>query len=99
MLFFSRCIDNTDGPHCERCKSGFFGDALAIKRPGDPEKCQTCQCNPLGTNLNEHTQLPLCHDQTGQCSCKHHVRGKNCDVCEDGYYNLMSNQASVTIKL
>lgn len=53
----TRCIDNTDGDHCERCKSGFFGDALALKKPGDPPNCQPCQCYPIGTNISCFSQL------------------------------------------
>lgn len=87
-----RCIDNTDGFNCERCKSGFFGDALAIKSPGDPPSCQACQCYPIGTNLDETNRLPICNGYTGDCSCKDHVVGRNCDQCADGYFNLESGE-------
>ncbi|XP_059094696.1 laminin subunit gamma-1-like isoform X3 [Tigriopus californicus] len=85
-----RCIDNTDGFNCERCKSGFFGDALALKKPGDPPSCQPCQCYPVGTNHNDETFLPICNGFTGDCSCKPHVVGRDCDKCADGYFNLDS---------
>jgi hypothetical protein len=52
-----RCVDNTDGFNCERCQSGFFGDALAIKKPGDPPSCQPCQCYPIGTNLGRGSPI------------------------------------------
>jgi laminin gamma 1 len=87
-----RCIDNTDGFNCERCKSGFFGDALALKKPGDPPSCQPCQCYPVGTNLNDDTYLPICNGFTGDCSCKPHVVGRDCDKCADGYFNIDSGQ-------
>jgi len=85
-----RCIDHTDGFNCERCAQGFFGDALAIKRPGDPPSCQPCQCYPLGTNIDDQTQLPICNGLTGDCSCKHNVAGRDCDRCEDGYFDITS---------
>ena len=88
-----RCIDNTDGFNCERCKSGFFGDALALKQPGDPPSCQPCQCYPIGTNLDEETTLPICNGYTGDCQCKPHVIGRNCEKCADGYFNLESGEA------
>ena len=74
-----RCIDNTDGSHCEVCKAGFFGDALALKKPGDPPSCLVCQCNPIGTNHDETTLLPVCSPFTGDCSCKPQVVGRDCD--------------------
>ena len=92
-----RCIDNTDGFNCERCKSGFFGDALALKKPGDPPSCQPCQCYPIGTNLNEDNFLPICNGYTGDCSCKSNVVGRDCDTCADGYFNLDSGQVELGI--
>ena len=74
-----RCIDNTDGSHCEVCKAGFFGDALALKKVGDPPSCQVCQCYPIGTNHDETTLLPVCSPFTGDCSCKPQVVGRDCD--------------------
>ena len=88
-----RCVDSTDGFNCERCKSGFFGDALALKQPGDPPSCQPCQCYPIGTNLDEETTLPICNGYTGDCLCKPHVIGRNCEKCADGYFNLESGEA------
>jgi laminin gamma 1 len=85
-----RCIDNTDGFNCETCKSGFFGDALAVKKPGDPPSCQPCQCYPVGTYLDAVTFLPMCNGYSGDCSCKPNVKGRDCDRCADGYYNLQS---------
>lgn len=92
-----RCIDHTDGFNCERCSQGFFGDALSVKRPGDPPSCQPCQCYPLGTNIDDQTQLPICNGLTGDCSCKHHVDGRDCDVCEDGYFDITSDDVSLEI--
>ena len=89
-----KCIDNTDGFRCEKCKSGFFGDALALKKPGDPPSCQPCQCFPegtnQGTNIGQYTFLPLCNGFSGECSCKPFVKGRNCESCQDGYFNIDS---------
>ena len=92
-----RCIDNTDGFNCERCKSGFFGDALALKKPGDPPNCQPCQCYPVGTNEDANTYLPICNGFTGDCSCKPHVVGRDCNKCADGYFNIDSNSVSLRL--
>ena len=51
-----RCIDDTAGFNCERCKSGFFGDALAPRMRGDPPNCAPCQCYPFGTHMSQVSQ-------------------------------------------
>lgn len=55
-----KCLHNTEGSWCERCKSGFFGDALK-------QSCKTCSCNPIGTNMTD--QDNYCDRLTGQCRC------------------------------
>ena len=87
-----RCIDDTDGFNCEKCKSGFFGDALAPRQIGDPKNCQPCQCYPVGTFMSAANQLPECNAFTGKCSCKENVVGHDCEKCKDGYWNIMSEE-------
>jgi coxsackievirus/adenovirus receptor len=69
---------------------GFYGDALAIPK-GD---CKQCQCNHDGTQETGFGP-PVCDQLSGQCQCKIHVVGKNCDQCEDGFYNIISGEVSV----
>uniref|UniRef100_A0A8C2J0V6 Laminin subunit alpha 2 n=1 Tax=Cyprinus carpio TaxID=7962 RepID=A0A8C2J0V6_CYPCA len=64
-----RCHEGYGGPDCERCADGFFGDALIAKN------CRACQCHSNGS-LSE-----LCHQETGQCQCRQHVVGRQCDEC------------------
>jgi len=85
-----RCIDDTAGFNCQKCKSGFFGDALAPRKRGDPKNCNPCQCYPFGTHLAEENGLPICESISGKCSCKDNVVGHDCDKCRDGYWNLDS---------
>ncbi|XP_067003262.1 laminin subunit gamma-1 [Anabrus simplex] len=82
-----KCIYNTGGTHCERCVPGFYGDALALPK-GD---CKPCQCYHAGT-VESGFGPPVCDQLTGQCQCKPHVLGKNCDRCEDGFYNIFSGE-------
>ncbi|KAM7125254.1 laminin subunit alpha-1 isoform 2-T3 [Molossus nigricans] len=71
-----RCIGNTDGAHCERCADGFYGDAVTAKN------CRACECHGKGS-LSD-----ACHPETGLCSCKARVTGRQCDQCVRGYHGL-----------
>uniref|UniRef100_A0A6G1S5Q3 Laminin subunit beta-2 n=1 Tax=Aceria tosichella TaxID=561515 RepID=A0A6G1S5Q3_9ACAR len=74
-----KCLYNTEGDHCERCKSNYTGDATK-------QLCRECVCNQLGTDPNGDP----CHPLTGQCSCYPHVEGLDCSKCKLGYYNFSS---------
>lgn len=86
-----KCVNNTAGFHCDDCLSGYWGDALSeIKNEG----CKLCQCNNLGTiETDDNTgNVQPCDQFSGHCTCKPHVTGRNCDKCEDGYYDIDSNE-------
>jgi len=85
-----RCIDDTAGFNCEKCKAGYFGDALAPRSRGDPKNCNPCGCHPFGTHMQEEIELPVCNSISGKCKCKENVVGHNCEKCRDGYWNLNS---------
>ncbi|XP_012681774.2 laminin subunit gamma-1 [Clupea harengus] len=80
-----KCIYNTDGFFCDRCKEGFFGSALATN---PAEKCRPCSCSPYGT-VDQQTS---CLQVTGQCQCLPHVTNRDCNACEPGYFNLQSGK-------
>uniref|UniRef100_A0AAR2M605 Laminin subunit gamma-1 n=1 Tax=Pygocentrus nattereri TaxID=42514 RepID=A0AAR2M605_PYGNA len=80
-----KCIYNTDGFFCDRCKEGFYGNALAAN-PAD--KCKPCSCSPYGTVDRQTT----CMQVTGQCQCLPHVTNRDCGACEPGFYNLQSGK-------
>nr|XP_022904333.1 laminin subunit gamma-1 isoform X1 [Onthophagus taurus] len=82
-----KCVHNTGGPRCDKCLSGFFGDALKLPK-GD---CQQCECYALAT-LEGPDGIPICDQFSGTCSCKNHVQGRNCDRCEIGYFNINSGE-------
>uniref|UniRef100_A0A671X8X7 Laminin, gamma 3 n=1 Tax=Sparus aurata TaxID=8175 RepID=A0A671X8X7_SPAAU len=76
-----KCLGHTEGDQCQRCRRGFYGDAL---NQTAVQKCRACSCNPAGTSghVNE------CHPQTGDCRCLGHVTGRDCSYCEVGFFNL-----------
>ncbi|XP_025905366.1 laminin subunit gamma-3 [Nothoprocta perdicaria] len=76
-----RCLHNTTGERCERCRQGFYGDALA---PAAAGKCLPCACSPQGSVPG----LGGCDAVTGQCPCLPHVAGRDCGHCQPGYHGL-----------
>ncbi|RUS82429.1 hypothetical protein EGW08_009817 [Elysia chlorotica] len=74
------CQDNTTGPHCEQCVTGYYGDPY-----NGP--CTICSC-PLPQPSNNFATT--CHvDQYGlnhYCECQQGYSGRNCDTCAPGYY-------------
>ncbi|KAL0966040.1 hypothetical protein UPYG_G00289940 [Umbra pygmaea] len=78
-----KCIYNTDGFFCDRCKEGFYGKPLATN-PND--KCKSCSCSPYGTRDRQTS----CAQVTGQCTCLPHVTNRDCSACELGFFNLQS---------
>uniref|UniRef100_A0A8C2ERP3 Laminin, gamma 3 n=1 Tax=Cyprinus carpio TaxID=7962 RepID=A0A8C2ERP3_CYPCA len=78
-----KCLGHTTGDHCEKCRSGYYGNALASEV--NPErKCKPCSCNVAGTSGS----LNVCHPDTGKCVCLSHVTGRDCGQCETGFFNL-----------
>ncbi|MEE6495880.1 hypothetical protein FKM82_002175 [Ascaphus truei] len=64
-----KCINNTAGFNCDRCKDGFYGNPLG---PNPDLKCKACYCHPMGA---EHTGC----QKDGSCLCKPGFEGENCD--------------------
>ncbi|KAJ8045141.1 Usherin [Holothuria leucospilota] len=76
------CQNNTQGRYCDECQSGYY---RRENRPLDAvDVCSPCQCVANGTIDGSL----ICNPVGGQCDCKLHVTGMNCDRCETGYYNL-----------
>ncbi|NWH62338.1 LAMC2 protein, partial [Geococcyx californianus] len=67
-----KCIYNTAGFYCDRCKDGFFGNPLA---PDPSDKCRACTCNLVGAE-------PLKCRNDGSCICKPGFEGPNCEESE-----------------
>ncbi|KAM4642244.1 laminin subunit gamma-1 [Discoglossus pictus] len=80
-----KCIYNTGGFYCDRCREGFYGNALA---PNPDLKCRACNCNPYGTVRGQSA----CNQVTGQCECLPNVIERDCSACEPGFFNLLSGR-------
>lgn len=65
-----KCTKNNDGDQCEKCKPGFYGDAI------DKKDCRDCKCNACGA------EDVACNGTNGQCQCKPNVEGSRCNQCK-----------------
>ncbi|EHB00446.1 Usherin [Heterocephalus glaber] len=81
------CQHHTAGRNCELCKDYFFREVGA--EPSAADVCKPCDCEPAGTKSGS-----LSCDQTGgQCNCKRHVSGRQCNQCQAGFYSLRESDA------
>ncbi|GLV46313.1 LanB1 [Carabus blaptoides fortunei] len=72
------CKKNVEGRRCDICKNGFWNFDF-----NNPDGCQTCTCNTLGTIDNQG-----CDVYTGDCICKRYVTGRDCNQCLPEYWGL-----------
>lgn len=81
------CQNNTSGANCDRCASGFYGDALSQH----PDACQPCPCPDQGACVLM---------ASGEVACLHcpvGYGGLRCDDCIDGFFEDQSSAlASIT---
>ncbi|XP_076867326.1 laminin subunit gamma-3 [Brachyhypopomus gauderio] len=78
-----KCLAHTAGDHCDKCQTGYYGNALDhTLRPS--QKCKPCACKSPGTGGSVND----CDPDTGRCLCLSHVTGRDCGQCEAGYFNL-----------
>ncbi|XP_030748533.1 laminin subunit beta-1 isoform X2 [Sitophilus oryzae] len=76
------CKTNVDGRRCDQCKNGYWNFTSA-----NPDGCQPCTCNILGTIDNQG-----CNVETGECTCKRYVTGRDCLQCLPQYWGLSDKQ-------
>ncbi|XP_039192169.1 usherin isoform X7 [Crotalus tigris] len=76
------CQHNTSGRNCELCNDFFYrhidADLSAL------DICKPCECYSAGTKNDSC----LCNKIGGKCNCKRHVSGRQCNQCQEGFYNL-----------
>ncbi|XP_063445068.1 laminin subunit beta-1-like [Mytilus trossulus] len=76
-----RCKAKVEGKRCDSCVDGYW-----MLSEDNPDGCQICDCNLLGTIDNMG-----CDKQNGACFCKRFVTGQRCDECYPGYWGLSSD--------
>ncbi|CAH2254292.1 usherin [Pelobates cultripes] len=81
------CLHNTAGKNCEWCKDLFYRELNSNLFATDV--CKSCNCNVSGT-ISKNLQ---CQKIGGQCDCKPHVTGRQCDQCKNGFYNLQPDDS------
>ncbi|KAL1786196.1 laminin subunit gamma-3 [Sigmodon hispidus] len=71
------CGHHTEGPSCERCIPGFYGNAFS----GHADDCQPCPCpgQSACTTIPGSGEVVCTHCPPGQ-------RGQRCENCEDGFF-------------
>lgn len=70
------CSHDTEGEHCEECRSGFYGN------PINGGKCLPCKCF--------NNQSVPCDKQSGRCFCTTKgITGFHCEKCDESnhYYH------------
>ncbi|XP_054439429.1 laminin subunit alpha-3 isoform X2 [Pteronotus mesoamericanus] len=69
------CQHNTAGEHCERCKEGYYGNAIQ-------GSCSACPC----PHSNSFATGCVVTGRSVQCSCKPGYTGTQCERCAPGYF-------------
>ncbi|XP_047624670.1 laminin subunit gamma-3 [Phacochoerus africanus] len=71
------CGHHTEGPSCERCLPGFYGNPFT----GQVDDCQPCPCpgQSACTTVPESGEVVCTHCPPGQ-------RGQRCEICDDGFF-------------
>lgn len=76
------CQHNTEGPQCDKCRPGFFGDPTR----GRPDDCKPCPCPYYETSRRFSDTCFLDVDQQATCdACKPGYTGRRCEKCAPGY--------------
>ncbi|OPJ86308.1 hypothetical protein AV530_011445 [Patagioenas fasciata monilis] len=76
------CQHNTEGPQCEKCKPGFFGDATK----GTATACHPCPCPYTEPSRRFSESCFMDTDGQATCdACAPGYAGRRCERCAPGY--------------
>ncbi|XP_061544566.1 basement membrane-specific heparan sulfate proteoglycan core protein isoform X9 [Phycodurus eques] len=76
------CQHNTEGPQCDKCRLGYFGDP----RRGRTDDCKPCPCPYYETSRRFSDTCFFDSDQQPTCdACKSGYTGRRCEKCAPGF--------------
>ncbi|KAJ6656843.1 hypothetical protein lerEdw1_003174 [Lerista edwardsae] len=76
------CQHHTEGPQCNKCKLGYFGDATE----GTPTACRPCPCPYTEASRRFSNSCFLDTDGQATCdACAPGYTGRRCERCAPGY--------------
>ncbi|XP_056280235.1 basement membrane-specific heparan sulfate proteoglycan core protein isoform X13 [Pseudoliparis swirei] len=76
------CQHNTEGPQCDKCRHGYFGDPSR----GRPDDCKPCPCPYYETSRRFSDTCFVDVDQQPTCdACRPGYTGRRCEKCAPGY--------------
>ncbi|XP_035881385.1 basement membrane-specific heparan sulfate proteoglycan core protein isoform X7 [Phyllostomus discolor] len=76
------CQHNTEGPQCNKCKAGFFGDATKATATA----CRPCPCPYIDASRRFSDTCFLDTDGQATCdACAPGYTGRRCESCAPGY--------------
>ncbi|KAL2104346.1 hypothetical protein ACEWY4_001214 [Coilia grayii] len=76
------CEHNTEGPQCDKCRPGYFGDPTR----GRPDDCKPCPCPYTETSRRFSDTCFMDHDGQATCdACRPGYTGRRCERCAPGY--------------
>uniref|UniRef100_A0AAV2LZ82 Basement membrane-specific heparan sulfate proteoglycan core protein n=1 Tax=Knipowitschia caucasica TaxID=637954 RepID=A0AAV2LZ82_KNICA len=76
------CQHHTEGPQCDKCRPGFFGDPTR----GRTDDCKPCPCPYYETSRRFSDTCFLDVDQQATCdACRPGYTGRRCEKCAPGY--------------
>ncbi|KAG5281836.1 hypothetical protein AALO_G00049330 [Alosa alosa] len=76
------CEHNTEGPQCEKCRPGYFGDPTR----GRADDCKPCPCPYTETSRRFSDTCFMDHDNQATCdACRPGYTGRRCERCAPGY--------------
>nr|XP_023690745.1 basement membrane-specific heparan sulfate proteoglycan core protein isoform X5 [Paramormyrops kingsleyae] len=77
------CQHNTEGPQCNKCRPGYFGDPTR----GRSDDCKPCPCPYIETSRRFSDTCFLDSDSQATCdACRPGYTGRRCEKCAPGYH-------------